>query len=611
MLSQEPGDVALEYGAAADFRKKHTSKISTLVKRYASNWFRDDLQGMPTPENHVFSYVAFMLTELAYASPSARIKAAWKAANGSIARFMEIGVGRWIEQYPLPDQLALIVRDALLGFGVAKIGIEPSSNPYILGPDGQTGLTPFVTHVPANDWCCDARCHHWKEARLQFHEYWKDLDELKSSRGADLKVVERITSDYDESPQKLSDQALRPGETGPRKQVCCIDVWFPETAQIATLVKSNDSADSQYLRPPTKWWGPATGPFRVLGFYSIPGDPYFMGPLQPVMEQIEELQAHITAAAQEAGTLRSFIGVDASNIEAQKAAKEAKNGEIVAIPGLANKDVQEFTIGGVPPQRLEHINILRERVDRMLAFSDAQRGVAAGKTATESQIVQSNVDVRTEWMRSKCNRFVQGLLEDVGWYFFYDSNVVIRASHLDPMSGQQIEGTVYGGVSGGWYGGQFYPPQEDISWPDDFTITIEPNSMSRTDDQATQGRALQLIQTTGNLAMLRRQFPEVNWRWILDMLGQSFNQPDLDQVLFDEQLLGMMFPQIMQAAFMQLTQPQAPPGKQGQAPSQPMGGNPMQTLRAPTANEPMNLGSSQRGAGSSTAGTGMASPAKF
>lgn len=609
MLSQEPGDVSLEYNAAVKHREKHTKKTKTLIQRYASNWYRDDLSGPPTPENHIFSYIAFMLTELAYAAPSNRISAAWEAAHGSIAKYMEIGIGRWVQQFPLPDCLALVVRDALLGFGVAKIGVEASSDPYLAPAASSGALMPFVAHVPMDEWCCDARCHHWKEARLQFHEYWKDLEEIASARGADPNVVDRITSTYEDDPQKLAEMPLKPGETGPRKQVCLIDCWFPETKQIATLIRHGQSANTEYLRPPTSWWGPPTGPFRVLGFYSVPGDPYPMGPLQPVMEQLEELQAHITAAANEAGTLRSFIGVDASNIAAQKAAKEAKNGEIVAIPGLANKEVQEFTLGGVPPQRLEHINVLRERVDRMLAFSDAQRGVAAGKTATESQIVQSNVDVRTEWMRSKCNSFVRGLMEDVGWYFFYDPNVAIRASYTDPLTRQTTAGTLYGGTEGGWVNGQFMEPQTDVSWPTDFTIQIEPNSMSRTDDQAVQGRALQLLQTTGNLAMLRRQYPEVNWKWLIDMLGQSFNQPDLDQVLFDERMLAAMMPMLMQAAFLSPQQPQPPPNQ-----ANPMSANqqmpPMQA-RPPTAGESMNMGSDQNGAGGSTSGTGIASATKY
>lgn len=608
MLSQDPKDVSLEYKAAVDFRKKHTKKISTLIQRYASNWFRDDMAGSPTPENHIFSYIAFMLTELAYASPSARVKAAWKAAHGSIARFMEIGLGRWIERFPLTDQLALIVRDALLAYGVAKIGVEALQDPY-LAPEASSGaLMPFVAHIPMDQWSCDARCHHWKESRLQFHEYYKDLSDLQTARGADPKVIDRLTSSYEEAPGKSTESPLKPGATGPRKQVCLIDCWFPESKQIATLVNYDNEASTEYLRLPTDWWGPEGGPFRVLGFYNVPGDPYPMGPLQPVMEQIEELQAHITAAAQEAGTLRSFIGVDASNIEAQKACKEAKNGEIVAIPGLANKDVESFTLGGVPPQRMEHINTLRERVDRMLAFSDAQRGVAAGKTATESQIVQSNVDVRTEWMRSKCNKFAQGVIEDIGWYFFYDPSVSIRASAIDPLTRQQTEGTFYGGTEGGTYGGQFYPPQDDIAWPTDFTVQVGRDSMGNTDNQAQQGQVLQMIQMAGNVAQLQRQFPEINWMFLLDSYGQANNIPDLEAILFDQNLLAQMMPMILQAAFLNPQIAQPPPSQ-----SPPNTGQPMNQMsaRAPTANESLSLGSDQGGAGASTAGTGMPSPTAY
>ena len=73
------------------------------------------------------------------------------------------------------------------------------------------------------------------------------------------------------------------------------------------------------MRPPVKWWEPKGGPFVVLGLHSVPGDPYPISPLQAVMEQFEELQAHIAAAAAEAGTFKSFVAVEATNAWAPSA----------------------------------------------------------------------------------------------------------------------------------------------------------------------------------------------------------------------------------------------------------------------------------------------------
>lgn len=533
MLKLDAVSLSEEIDRANKFRLTHTKPLKKLIERYVGRWYSDDLRADPTPENHMFAYVAHMMTELAYAAPSPRVKATWKSVYREVAEAMETALGAWTAGSSLSGEIALLVRDALLGWGILKVGME-SAQPVFSGTETSPAqsLQPFAVRIPPDQFGMDPRCEHWREARFLYHEYWKDLDDLQNARGADPEVVKSLTSSYESTPQKGDERALRQGETADRNQVKLVDIWIPESGKICTLASSNGVTGMKFLRPPTDWWGPSKGPFIVLGLYAMPGDPYPCGPFQPIMGQIEELNAHIVAAAEEAATLKSFVLVDASNTDAAEAVKGAGNGDVIPIRNMG-KDILPITLGGTSPQRMEHINALRERVDRMLSFSDAQRGLAdAGQTATQSQIVQSNVDTRTEWMRSQVNFACITMYINVGWYCFYDPNYIQKVSHPRQQQNPQTGAMETVSTDGYFLGGIFHG-QEKLNWETDFTVSIEPNSMQRTDDKVVQARAMQVIQMMTNVGKVMPSMPWWDWKYAVNGMGESFNQKDLWELIFN------------------------------------------------------------------------------
>lgn len=563
---QDASWVSDEITSAETFAELRRKPLREIINRYVGNWHDKSDRAVATPENLVFAWVKWMKAQIAFSEPMAVVKAHWQQAYETIARFMEKSLGKWAKVFPLGTEQDLVARDALFGFGVFKIGLEAAGDstgtPALRSRRGLGSLRPFAIHKPLWDFGMDSRCDHWSKCRFLYDGYWRDLDDVQNTRGADPGAVDKIKSTYDPSGGD-SGRAMPEGKTGERKQVRLIDVFFPEVGMVGTLASAGSrtrDVTKIWLRPPRAWYGPPTGPYVVIGFATAPDDPYPISPIQAVMEQLESMWRHQAGATVEIDGAKKFIAVDAANDTATEQLEKVPPNGIAKIKGLANHEVQQMEIGGVHVQRYEHIDRMRQAVQNMLSFSEAQQGVANAKTATSNSIAQTNADIGTEDMRQKMLMGMLAVLRSSGWYMFYDPNfserLVVEKYTAGP-TGFNLDrqmGTLYGGTEDRWIGGQFYPGQ-DLSWEEDFDVSIAPNSMQHQTDQAKQQDALTLFELAPRAYEMIAGYPGLNVRMLVNAVGESMNYRDL----FDQ----LINPQVAQAAMQPPPPGETPPAQTG------------------------------------------------
>jgi len=535
--TSDPAKLAEEINRAEQFRRKHTARGREIARRFMGNWYRNDNASEPTPENLVAGYIAFMLPELSYSDPALRISSNRPLTHKPIADFMELGINQWLKDADFGAEHQEVVRDFLINFGVMKVGMEPRDT----GPDGlenagpaggaTEALRPFAVRIPPDSLIMDPRCESVRSARYMGHKYWKDLDEIQAEVGErwDPEAVEQLSADDtggDNDGQNSIERTVPLGLSGERNRVCLVDLWIPETGELVTLAQCGQDTLPVILRR-VPYQGPRWGPITVFGAYTVPGDPYPISPLQFVMEQFEEMQAHITSSSEAASTYKRFILVEAAQVDMQNAILQAINGGVCAVRGLSAGNFQQVELGGPHPEQLAYIAGLRDRWDRVIGMGDAQRGRVAGKTAREAQIVQNNVDGRTAYLKKRVEKATRQVLSAVGWYLFHNPLVVMSVSGVDPISGHVIEGIFLGGPQDG----------QEMSWSD-FDLQIIPESIGRTDDQVLQTRALQLLQLVPQILPLL-QIPGLNVRYLVNMVGEAMNIKDLMDLLFNQQVLAM------------------------------------------------------------------------
>jgi hypothetical protein len=599
---------------ADDFRRKHTARGREIVRRYLGNWYRNDSDCPPTPENLVAGYVTFMLPEVSFSEPGIKIGSRRPVSHKLIGDFIEMGFEGWLRDADFGAEHQDVCRDMLINFGVMKVGMEPRDTQF----DGDTyseseALKPFAIRRPPDMFGMDPHCETHKYARFMYDKYWKDLTELQSQSDRwDPEAVDQVTSMVDDGSGGVGgyganlERAVNFGQTEERKRVLLVDIWIRETGELITLAMSGREVSNVILRR-VKYKGPSTGPYEIFGAYTVPGDPYPISALQFVMEQFEEMQTHIAATSEAAATYKRFIMVDAANVDGQNALMTAQNGSVCPVRGLAGGQFQQVELGGPNPEQMAYIMQLRDRFDRVIGMSDAQRGRNSGVTATEASQTQANVDGRVAYLKKRVAVATRHVMERVGWYLFYNPLVVMDVSHTDPVSGTTFEGLYLGGVQDG----------QTVEWSQ-FDVQIVPESMSRTDDAKQLQHAMTLLQLAPQALQLMMTMPAINVRWIVNTLGEAMNIQNLMDLLFNAQVLA----QIGQAQ-----QQQAQFGGMGQPAQLPQDANPAlagafgprQLLAFPQANAPagpiagpagMNPGMMGGGMGGGMMGGGPPSPGR-
>ncbi|HYE20103.1 MAG TPA: hypothetical protein VEA69_16765 [Tepidisphaeraceae bacterium] len=545
MLSNDPAKMAEEIRRAEDHAAQHHAPIRRMVEQFATKWYREDkglLEALPTPQNRVFSWVAWMLPQLAFGAPAAVVEANWERAHGPIAQWMEAGGRRWAACYnALADEFSLWVRDALFAYGVLKIGMEEQ--------DGE--IRPFLQHVPMDRWGCEApQIDHVRRSRFQYEKYPVEFEDLAKLRGVDPAAIKEIKDSW-EPVENGKGARLKGSETGPRKQFWVYDLWFPDTKEIGTLLcTAKDEPGNVWLRPKRKFWGPKTGPYVVLGFKNVPGDPYPCSDLQPVMHQISAINAHLRAAALEADSFKTGIAVDATMPEAAKGIQEGLPNGVWILPGIATRPngVQQLSIGGNHPQRLEHIAQMGQGLDRDMAMGDAQLGISNSDTATANDIAAQASNIRIRAMQGIVNAKAADALAGVMWWLFYDpaveQRISVTATVPDPTgmgAEQQVEqeGFMRGGTDATWYRGEFFPPMVDVAWPEDFTVTVDPESTTHTSNQQRLADALIVGEKVVPTALQMMMQPGVEAEFWTNMVGRAMNRPNLFRSLFSPELVAM------------------------------------------------------------------------
>lgn len=566
MLNTNSDYVLQEIRDAENHRSKVLTNVAALVRRFIGNWYRTDVRGKPRPENMIFNFIATMLPELIFDNPQVSVTAVRSITHEPIAKFMQMGINGWIKEQDVRGELELLAMDMLFGFGVAVVGLEPRGD-YTAAPieGGVRGrfncdaLEPFLIRIPPQNYGRDAKCDHPQASRFEFHQYQRDLSDLQQDERFDQAIVAQLTADETKrtGSEHAGEQIAPEAKDGqPRDRVTLYDVYLRETRQLGTIAVGRQGR-GDWIRPLTAYHGPQEGPFVVFGVYCVPNEVYPLSPVMAMAEQDQELNAHAQAAAKEASTQKNVTLVNADQPEVARSIENAGTNAVITVKGLNGNTVVPVPVGGTSEQRIAYLSMLLQRTDRMSGQSDAARGRAAGVTATEANLANSNADARVEFIHLKFQDATRDALTRVGWYFFYDPAVVRPVSYQDPGTGQQLEGIFMGGVQSG---------QEDASWTMHM-LSIDPMSMRRMDPVVQQQQAQQTLQIGLTVLPLIPQMPYANWMEILDMIGQAANIPDFARKLLNQQ--GMM---LLQAPMMQAGQmPPQPGAMQGANPHAAVG----------------------------------------
>lgn len=440
-----------------------------------------------------------------------------------------------------PDYGAVLDRvcyDHLMGFGVAHERIGPSPT----NPELRTTITGRVSPVR---FCVDPACLHHTEAQWMAHWSPFAIEDLKAKAkaggGWKQDEIEALT------PQAPA------GKDVDRKEVKVWECWVPGYSEpgwpgsdegynggLFTLAtKRNEDASLRggvMIRDPRPAFTSRFGPYSVFGVYVRPDSPYPMSPLLATFESQDELQKHSRAMSLNAAQYKRIVLVSDANPRLAQQIKSAGDHFVISVKDeqFDKNKVVVIEIAGVSEQQMKHYEMFKARWDRAIGVDDQQRGKVSSDTATAVAVADDAASTRVSYIQKKFAVGVQRNLMAKLHNLRYDPDIEIElgpeyADEVFKATGKAIAAPVYRGG----------PHEDDDSIPDDLTIEVDAYSMERANMSSLQQNLMSAMEMLFQVAPTMSQMPWMEWRDILQQIGDVFNLPGFADMVNYDMIQGM------------------------------------------------------------------------
>lgn len=501
--------------------------------RYAGKGYRE---GWNLPqdsyENHPFELVVNLLPVLAYKNPSVVVKPRTVFGSPEQAAILQAVLKQWVHDVAFARVIREALYDFCFCFGVIGVGMEPVPG---FENESPAPLRPIIKAIPPGRFFADPEALTFADTGFAGSVWVKNVEDLLGATkpdgtpmfdrqaveaGASEEGIQQDAKDTNRD-DIFADLEVRKG------QMVGYEYWCRSNNMIYTLAfKRGGGAgpkEGWFLREPRVWAGsPVTGPFHMLGAYTVPGQLYPLSPLQVTADLVDEINAHAGMLRRQAGTAKRLIVTD-SPTTADKIMK-SPDGTVLTVPGFQKAEAVEFE--GPNPANVEYLQMLRERLDRQSGISDMVRGNTTDITATEAQLASQYHNGRVRFLQSLVQEVCCAVLENVATAMYGSEEVAI------PVSQGPVQGVFAGGASQGGTMGAMGRLEHQ-------SVAIEPFSMEWTNEGLRQRQMAETIAQVYTLAPTMPTLPWVRHGAVMNDLLETINVPDGFRRYFDPAALQL------------------------------------------------------------------------
>jgi len=618
MLDVSAGNLMMEVKSSESLRDQHLEAMDEQVRRYhGPHWRAGSANQDYYPENHAYEYISLVVPRIVLDNPRVRVSTRRPGSQDEVAEAMRHALNRWVRDTRLSRLLIRIAIDSMFNYGVLLLSQVPRPGKR----NDDLSFWPQAYRIPQRMFFRDYLARHDSECRYMGHKWRRDKDDLlrrareQPEEGWNAEALREVVTDNDNDTDRASRE--RGIEGNARGELTAYEVWVPEyelpdspgrdegfhgtiftmaaqtkaQAKPESLAWSDDKYKaperSAFIRAPRAYYGPRQGPYTTFGIYTVPDSAYPLSPLAAVQGQQDDLNRHVIAASNADERYKRLVFVDNTDPKLIQRVKDAGDSYVIPISGLESGKVVQVELGGSTPQQWEMIAQKRDRLDRNSGIFDAQRGSVAGRgTATEVAVADEASASRLGFIKHQFQDAVQKFLQGVAWYLFHDDRVDFP---LGPEAAEAL------GLPEPWFKGGMLDEGSGATF-DDLELEIEPYSMERTSEGLQQKRTMEVAQLLMSIGQAAPMMPFIDWKQVLEWVGDSHNFPELKDVLDPEVLAQVVG--LQQSAFEEKPQPRMGKdsgavgayGQRSPAPAKQMG-----QLRPGTSVRPaaMNRGASQ------------------
>jgi hypothetical protein len=570
-LSLDAAKVMAEVTSQKKARDKRLEGALDLVQKYPGPWW-DGTPGEDAqfdPENAAFELISYQMTQLVWANPRWSATTRRPRAQQMVAESIQYGMNRWTTDSDFKTTIEDLAVDNTFCWGVAHTTLAPMTGNY---EAEDAPLWPQVSRVSPWDFGFDHRAPTWRRARMLWHEYSMDLDDLrdiakrdreqpKSKRaGWDMRAIDKLQPRSDEAPEsKLLRAWGHESEAPTREQVRLVQVYFPGrilpgepgpdegfNGAIATYAigAGGEANDAVLVQRPRAFFGPRWGPYTVIGTYIVPDCAFPLSLLMATAGHIAQSTRLAQAVDQQVAAYKRFGVVSSKSPTLAKIVRDGKNDHIFSaeIAGDVRELVQTFEYGGTTPGNVAAEQRVLERRNRAMGMDDVQRGHVSGDgTATEVQHAVEAALGRQGYQKTRFQDGIRRIGRTVAWYLFHTDEIVF------PLGPEAAQALGIDEQEEAWFHGGDWKDGSGTTF-DDLALELEPFSMERPSEAGLQRRGAFLA----HVAQLAPALPALaqvgaDVRGFLDAWGDANGMPHLSALFPNVESVDLSMIQPMQA----------------------------------------------------------------
>ena len=417
------------------------------IRRYHTPAFlgetSSDKEQLPEPENIAYQFATHNVARLAAMRPRVTFSTRRDVAEERVEG-LETFHRRWARDGQWRREREKIILDMCFGTGIAyvaqrpAVGFEQYDDPIHV--PSAVRLSPALYGEDIDATSSD-------DVRFKFHRTIVDrapfLKNAETEPGWDLEVCKALV---EQSATRARGQV---SDKAGRNAIVYETIWCPferleendpgwmgmtekERSRCHGVIYTmamDQKGEGVELRMPMPYFGPRCGPYVSVGFMYVPDEVGFLGPLTANDGQINQLNAQARANDLSAARKKDVVLVNAHAPDGVATVIAAKDGDVIAVPGLDAANFVTASVGGITADSRARELELRDRTDRGIGLSEAGRGAVTGAgTATENAIAdQATQSIQGLW-KAKVRDLDEGVALRGCWFADQDERTFLQTA---------------------------------------------------------------------------------------------------------------------------------------------------------------------------------------
>lgn len=410
-----------------------------LVREYAGENYSEESAKRKVLLNLLAMYVRIMGRSMVPQAPRVMLST-FNPQLKPVVHAMDDWVNKEIVQTHFEQQLRRIVVDAFFSVGIAKVSITTPAESAMSAWSRPAGMA-CMQRVDLDDFAFDPFCADFLEAGFIAHRCRAPLDIIRD----DGKTYSKGRKDLQATEAKFFNQEgderigmIGRGYYANREEygkfVDLWEVYLPRHRTVVTLSDdqisgpTESSGKSMALRE-QRWIGPETGPYHILGYGTVPGNPMPVSPLQHLWGLHRACNENLRKVERMGSRIKELLIGDKSFAEDLERLAQSNDGDI--LPMNRPDAAKTLTHGGTGVQIVQGIAVVFKDLFDFLGGGLALQGGLGpqSKTLGQDKMLNENSSASVADMQGQTTHFAGTILKSLLWYWHHDPYTAMRSVH--------------------------------------------------------------------------------------------------------------------------------------------------------------------------------------